>query len=192
MTNVAIPAWTALGLLPPIDPSQPTSTERSPYPVSLKDVVMRFSTSPERKAIMKGFLGYRAALHGLGYTSGFQWLDGSFMEEVEVIEKRAPHDIDVVTFVHDPVDEGRTPTDEEISGLISPSSKTAFKVDSYIFDINQLPPREITALSAYWYSMWAHRRNQTWKGFLQIELEPAEDAEAVAWLAHEDTKGGQS
>jgi len=192
MTNVAIPAWTALGLLPPIDPNQPTSTERSPYPVSLKDVVMRFSTSPERKAIMQGFLGYRAALHGLGYTSGFQWLDGSFMEEVEIIEKRAPRDIDVVTFVHDPVDTGRTLTEDDFANLDHDMTKTAFKIDSYFVELDQLPPREITTWSAYWYSMWSHRRNQAWKGFLQIELEPTEDAEAMAWLALEDTKGGQS
>lgn len=192
MTNVAIPAWTALGLLPPIDPSQPTSSERSPYLVSLKDVVMRFSTSPERKAIMQGFLDYRAALHGLGYTSGFQWLDGSFMEEVEVIEKRAPHDIDVVTFVHNPVDVGRVFTDADFAFLDHDAAKAIFKVDSNFVELDQLPPREITTWSAYWYSMWAHRRNQAWKGFLQIELEPAEDTEAMAWLALEDTKGGQS
>lgn len=192
MTNVAIPAWTALGLLPPIDSNQPTSAERSPYPVSLKDVVMRFSTSPERKAIMQGFLGYRAALHGLGYKSGFQWLDGSFMEEVEVIEKRAPHDIDVVTFVHDPPDKGRTLTDDELGSIIGSAAKETFKVDAYILQLDQIAPREITTLSAYWYSMWSHRRNQAWKGFLQIELDPAEDADALTWLALEDTKGGQS
>src|SRR5260370_40008152 len=97
---VTIPDWNALGLLPPIDPEVPTSPERSPYPVSLKDLVMRFATTQERKAILIGFLNYRAILHRFGATEGFQWLDGSFMEEVEVLERRAPKDIDVVSFIH--------------------------------------------------------------------------------------------
>jgi len=57
MITVSIPSWNALGLLPPIDPNLPTSPDRSPYPVSLRDVVMRFSTSPQRRAVMKGFHG---------------------------------------------------------------------------------------------------------------------------------------
>ena len=190
MSTVANPAWTALGPLPPIDPDLPASPERSPYPVSLKDVVMRFSTTPDRQAIMKGFLGYRVALHKLGYTSGFQWLDGSFMEEVETIEKRAPCDIDVVTFARDPA--GDVLSDADMSVLGHDAAKTAFNVDSYIVELDLLPPRELTFWSAYWYSMWSHRRNQAWKGFLQIEMAPTEDAEALSWLSLLDMKGGQS
>ena len=97
-TNVAIPGWNALGLLPPIDPELPASPCRSPYPVSLKDVVMRFSTSPERRAVLKGFLDYRRELHRIGIVDGIQWIDGSFLEDVEMIENRSPRDIDVVSF----------------------------------------------------------------------------------------------
>lgn len=71
-TTVPIPPWTALGVLPAIDAARPTSPERSPYPVSLLDVVTRFGTSPERRAILGGFLGYRAELHRLGLKEGFQ------------------------------------------------------------------------------------------------------------------------
>lgn len=100
MTTVAIPEWNTLGLLPPTDPADPTSAERSPYPVALLDVILRFAISPERCKVLKGFLDYRAALHGMGLVSGFQWLDGSFTEQVETLERRPPKDIDVVTFVH--------------------------------------------------------------------------------------------
>jgi len=62
MTTVTIPAWNAQGLLPPID-SDSVSPRRSPYTVSLKDLVMRFATSPERRAVLQVFLGYRHALH---------------------------------------------------------------------------------------------------------------------------------
>ena len=65
----------------PIDPEGPTSVARSPYPVPLKDLILRFATSPEKKAILIGFLKYRAILHQFGATEGFQWLDGSFMKK---------------------------------------------------------------------------------------------------------------
>lgn len=55
-------------------------------------------------------------------------------------------------------------------------------VDAYIVELDQVTPCELTFLAAYWYSMWSHRRTQAWKGFLQIELAPTEDAEALAWL----------
>ena len=182
---VTIPDWNALGLLPPIDPATPTNVERSPYPVSLKDLVLRFGTSPERKAILVGFLRYRAILHQFGVQGGFQWLDGSFMEEVEVLEGRAPKDIDVVSFIH-----GTLPEDADID-VEHDAAKAQFSVDSYFVELDQLPPRELTLWSAYWYSMWSHRRNQAWKGFLQVELAPSEDAEALAWLSSPET-GGQN
>jgi hypothetical protein len=70
MTTVTIPAWNALGLLPPIDADSPVSFHRSPYTVSLKDVVMRFATSPERRAVLQGFLGYRHAVHKMRLPIG--------------------------------------------------------------------------------------------------------------------------
>lgn len=124
MTTVAIPQWNTLGLLPPIDPVNPTSAERSPYPVALLDVILRFATSPERCKVLKGFLDYRAALHGMGLVNGFQWLDGSFTEQVETLERRSPRDIDVVTFVYTPDD--FAPTDEQIGMLEHDAAKHSF------------------------------------------------------------------
>lgn len=190
MTIVAIPSWNALGLLPPIDPDLPTSPDRSPYPVSLKDVVMRFSTSPERQAVLKGFLGYRAELHRLGFADGFQWIDGSFLEDVELIERRVPRDIDVVSFLSTPAN--INVSDEDAQLFDQAVAKDRFKVDAYFVELDQVTPRELAFWSAYWYSMWSHRRTQAWKGFLQIELAPTEDAEALAWLAQFEGTGGQS
>lgn len=176
MTTVAIPAWNAQGLLPPIDPASPTSVERSPYQVTLLDVVLRFATSPERCRILSGFLEYRAALHGMGLVNGFQWLNGSFTEQVETLEHRAPKDIDVVTFVHTPDD--FAPSDEQLRMLDHDAAKARFLVDSYFVEINQGPPEVLIERSVYWYSMWSHRRNQAWKGYLQIDLSPADDTDA--------------
>jgi hypothetical protein len=181
MPTVAIPNWTNRGVLPPVNALQATSAERSPYKVKLLDVVMRFATSTERCQILKGFLDYRAALHSMALTQGFQWLDGSFSEDVELLEMRAPKDIDVVSFVNTPA--GFAPTPQQLDVLDHDLAKTTFLVDSYFVEINLLPPDNLIKQSTYWYSMWSHRRTQEWKGYLEIDLSPAEDTAASAWLS---------
>ena len=79
MSVMAIPNWSASGVLPPISPAAPASTDRSPYEASLTDLILHFNTSAERQTILTGLLDFRAALHGLGLVQGFQWLDGSFL-----------------------------------------------------------------------------------------------------------------
>lgn len=107
MMNAFLPHWSNAGVLPPVRPNHlGYSPDRSPYAVSLLTLVERFSTTPERIKILQGFLQFRAFLHELGVTSGFQWLDGSFMEQVELLESRSPNDIDVVTFFE--LSEGQT------------------------------------------------------------------------------------
>lgn len=188
MTTVAIPAWNPQGLLPPIDVLNPTSVERSPYRVVLTDVMVRFATSPQRRQILRGWLGYRAALHGMGLTDGFQWLDGSFLEQVETLENRPPQDMDVVTFLNPPA--GFAPTQQQIATLDNQAAKQAFRVDSYFVDLN-LPANELVERSAYWYSMWSHRRNQAWKGYLEVDLNPAYDQQATDYLNQQDALGAQ-
>ncbi len=182
MTPVAIPAWNTLGLLPPIDTEAPASSRRSPYPAPLLDLVQRFSTSQERQAILHGFLEYRQALHDVGLASGFQWLDGSFLEHVELLEQRAPRDIDVVTFYRSPDDIGQQELLQRNPDLFRLERvKERFSVDGYLVNLG-MPAERLVAQSSYWYSMWSHRRNQAWKGFLQIDLAPLQDVEALAWL----------
>ena len=188
MATVAIPPWNSLGVFPPNDPAAPISFTRSPYAVSLVDVVSRFATSPERIVILEGFLDYRKAVHALGYIEGFQWLNGSFCEDVETLELRKPADIDIVTFNHDlasPIPDGA-----DISVLDHASAKTTFKVDSYWVELDALPRRMLPFVSAYWYSMWSHRRTQTWKGFLQVDLAPNMDSAARACLTSVSTTRG--
>ena len=94
-----IPDWNSQGVLPPIRPGAGgDSTERAPYRVSLQQLVERFAISPARAATLRGFLDYRAALHAAGVIVGFQWVDGSFVENIEALEGRQPNDVDVMTF----------------------------------------------------------------------------------------------
>lgn len=196
MTLVPIPAWNAQGVIPPINALNPTSAERSPYTVSLIDFVDQFSTSPERRNVLQGFLRYRAALHATGLINGFQWLNGSFLEDVETLEGRPPRDLDVVTFYRLPA--GQSQQDVQLlAPHLFPINRTAqeqlkanFHVDAYLAHLGMIPER-LVERSTYWYSLWSHRRNQLWKGYVQINLAPTEDAAARAAMAGLGNPGAQ-
>jgi hypothetical protein len=187
MTLVAIPPWTATGLLPPINAANPSSTDRSPYFVSMSEVVLRFGTSAGRKHILEGFLRYRALLHGAGLVTGFQWLDGSFLENIELIEAREPNDLDLVTFFRLPAGVTqqevmrRAPDAFPRTRADRTMCKGNFFVDPQSIDLDS-PPERLVQLSTFWYSLWSHRRDMRWKGLLQVDLDPAEDGTAGAHL----------
>lgn len=185
MCSDAIPECTAQGLLPPVNSADPTSVNRSPYKVSITDLVLRYAESPEREAILQGLLQYRSRLHAIGLISGFQWIDGSFAENVELIEGRPPQDVDVVTFYHLP--EGRTQNDllQGTPRLFCPDhTKTEYHVDAYFVHLDGYAPEPLVGHTTYWYSLWAHKRDGRWKGYLQIDLSPDEDGVASAILAN--------
>ena len=57
----------------------------------------RLGTTAERRGILRQFLDFRERLTTEGLTNGFQWLDGSFLEDIEVRESRPHKDLDVIT-----------------------------------------------------------------------------------------------
>src|SRR5437868_6595038 len=77
------------------DPRVPA--ELSPYPCTTLELCQRFGTSDERRDILLNFLRFRDLLRRHHLINGFQWLDGSFLENIEAIEGRPPRDLDVVT-----------------------------------------------------------------------------------------------
>jgi len=191
MSSMAIPPWTANGVLPPINPSQPVSPDRSPYVVSLTDYVRRFGGTSERRTVIDGLIRYRAALHAVGLESGFQWLDGSFLEHVEWIEGRAPNDVDVVTFYRLPAGISQAQLAAKAGALFHNTSvKANYHVDGYLVHLG-MDPELLTRRSTYWYSVWSHRRNQLWKGFVQVDLAPTEDATAATTLTSVSSSGGR-
>jgi hypothetical protein len=140
-------------------------------------------------------LRYRGRLHVAGLTTGFQWLDGSFLENIELIETRDPNDLDVVTFFSLPVGV----TQQQVLSLAPdafPTNsseratvKSVYFVDPYFVSLGSRAPL-LVRQSAYWYSMWAHRRNSAWKGYLQIDLDSGEDALAAVQLRMPPVTGG--
>lgn len=183
MTTVAIPEWNGQGIIPPIYSLDPASAERSPYQVALPDLVSRFGTTPERQALVRGLLRFRSALHEAGLTDGFQWVDGSFLEHIEQTEGRFPRDIDVVTFFRLPGNHTQQSLAEANPTLFQPlQTKTDFHVDAYFVHLSREAPEALVQKAIYWESMWSHRRDGTWKGFLQIDLAPTDEAVAKASL----------
>jgi hypothetical protein len=157
MTISAIPDWTPNGVIPPINPLSPVTVDRSPYVVSLTDLIIRFSISPERCWILDGLLRYREELHGIGLIRGFQWLDGSFLENIEILESRPPHDIDVVTFYHLPTGVTQLDLLSAKPDLFDPTqTKGLFHVDGYTLELKGTNPESLVERSTYWYSMWSH------------------------------------
>jgi hypothetical protein len=168
------------GVLPPIWPGEDgTSPNRSPYPSTLTEVIDTFGSSSERNTILCGLLDFRQALYAAGIIGGFQWLNGSFMEDLENHHMRSPNDVDVVTYSTLPVGDTQRTLLQRVPHLFDQESvKTTYKVDSYYVFLGDPLAEDNVRRICYWYSMWSHNRNQTWKGFVRIDLDPLEDARA--------------
>jgi hypothetical protein len=167
-----IPRWNSIGILPPFDENNPTSSSRSPYMSSLDELALHFCESPQRQKIFRGFLEYRNWLQDIGIKSGFQWIDGSFLEHVEMIESREPQDLDVVTFYKLPPGKTQEDLSSTSKDLFSPNfTKTKYQVDAYYVQLDSESPEYLVKQTSYWYSLWSHRRNRIWKGFIQINLD---------------------
>ncbi len=179
----SIPPWNVQGVIDPIDFANPPSAIRSPYIVSLETVVRHFSTSPERIQILDGLLRYRDALHTAGIEQGFQWLNGSFLENKEQNQGAPPNDIDVLTlfvppsgislnelFARDPV----------IFGRARNAVKAKFLVDGFLVQFGQ-NPTSLMENACYFFSLFSHKKTTyQWKGILQVDLSSGEDAAANA------------
>jgi hypothetical protein len=180
-----IPNFTLSGVLPPFIGSTPTvQAARAPYQTDVVDLATRFGTSRHRLAVLQGFLDHRAALNGLGFVNGFQWCNGSFVED-----KEPPSDMDVVTFFHRPSNALATPQLAQIqqqnSDLFNPTlTKTRYHCDMYYVDFS-LAPAQLAARTHYWFGLFTHRRlTAEWKGLVQVPLySPNDDAAARILLS---------
>lgn len=188
----ALPSWNSQGVLPPVDPSNPVSISRSPYAVSLKDVVSQFGNSTDRLNILTGLLSFRSALHAAGIIDGFQWLDGSFLENIESLESRPPRDIDVVTFYNLPLNQTQRTLFNCYPQLFDHRHiKENYHVDAYFVDLNGIVPEKLISKAAYWYGVWSHQRKSLlWKGYLQIDLSSTDDHIALDNLVKMMEPGG--
>jgi hypothetical protein len=178
-----IPPFTIDGVVPPfVGPHGPggASQDMTPYSVSALEVALTLGSSERRREILRGWLGYRGQLRAAGVTHGFQWLDGSFVEDKD------PNDLDVVTFFRRPPN---AQSDHEIGAWVAANMhlfdrariKAQFSLDAFPVDLNG-DPESLVGNSRYWLGLFSHRRGDNlWKGMLQVRLEDAaDDAAALA------------
>lgn len=180
-----IPAFTIDGVLPPyVGPNGPggAAEDMSPYVATALEVVTTLGASNERREILRGWLRHRADLRAIGFERGFQWLDGSFVED------KAPRDLDVVSFLYRPQgiqDAGqllvvmRANANLFVRNLV----KAEYSLDAFPVDLDG-SPEALVSSARYFLGLFSHRRgDDLWKGMLQVRLEDvADDAGALAVL----------
>jgi hypothetical protein len=151
----------------------------SPYPTSLVNIANAFCKTPERRAIFSGLLHFRQTLSGIGLTSGFQWLSGSFLEDIETLENRSPNDVDVVTFFQRPAQHAadaqwKAFSDANKSLWYPAQTKALFHCDARYIDMT-FPAAYIVDHTRFWFGLFSHRRGGLWKGLLQVPLVVSQD-----------------
>ncbi len=184
-----IPDFNLNGVLPPFVGSTPGAQMAlsSPYQCTPLELVERFSTSNHRKALLRGFFKFREALRANGLEAGFQWVNGSFTENVEALG-RDPKDIDVVTLSYRPTAHAEKTAwnefvqNQSTGGIFDRAlNRASFTCDASFIDLH-IAPHLVARQAAYWNGLFSHRRGTfQWKGMLAIALH-IEDAEAIAAL----------
>jgi hypothetical protein len=174
MDGFVIPEYTRDGFLPPFMGDALSPEDRSPYLVTPQELVSLFGTSPERRALIRGFLAFRRRLRLFGFVEGFQWIDGSFVEQVELKRGRPPADIDVVTFVGPAVGYATQEAFEAACRACpeifeAAKVKRAYGCDAYFVNLTSAPGFVVDRV-AYWAGLLSHTRTKAWKGILALDL----------------------
>jgi hypothetical protein len=170
-------------VIPPHTGDPRDLSQLSPFHCTSLDLCRKLGNTPERREILENFLDFRDRLRGEGLTQGFQWLDGSFLEDIEAREGRAPRDLDLVT-IYWGYDLGfQAALFGRFPEFATPSmAKAAYSLDHYPFDAG-FNPLQTVEMTRYWAQLFSHNRLGVWKGMLKIDLDtPVEDAAARAEL----------
>jgi hypothetical protein len=176
-----VPGFTIDGVLPPfIGPDGPggATSDMSPYAVTALEVVSALGTTPHRRSILRRWIEHRTQLRAVAVDRGFQWLDGSFVED------KVPSDLDLITYFHRPAnaqDSAQLNTFLHINAHLFRRGpvKAAFNLDAFFVDLNS-QPEQIVSYSRYLLGLFSHRRGDSlWKGMLEVRLEDALDDEGA-------------
>jgi hypothetical protein len=179
-----IPDFDYNNVLPPHKGDPRIPSDLSPYTCTTLDMVQKFATSRERIEILTKFINFRIAIRQFGMQdNAFQWIDGSFIENIEAIERRAPRDIDVITFFFGYNTNFLNNFVQNMPEFQDPVlSKHNYKVDHYPVEIDADPLSTLYAVK-YWTMLFTHNRIGVWKGILELEINtPNEDENALVYM----------
>ncbi len=185
-----IPDFNHSHVLPPFVGDSPTQqAHASPYPTTAAELVHRLGHTSERRQILRGLLVYRSALRGLGFVNGVQWIDGSFVEDVEKHQHRSPRDIVVVTFAYTPVGMGPAQVlalaEQHPAVFMTAETRSHYSCDAYFVRLDG-NPEKLLVRATYYHGLFSHRRgDNVWKGMLTLPLQ-SDDAQALATLTRFD------
>ncbi|UEP31315.1 MULTISPECIES: DUF6932 family protein [unclassified Burkholderia] len=179
-----IPEFNASMVLPPFVGDTPTKRAAcSPYVATFSEYVLRFGHSDERREILRGLRTYRAELRANGFVAGYQWLNGSFSENVEATRGRPPGDIDVVTYAYRPTHL----LDAQLFGQWCTQNRGLFDTralkqrlhcEAFFIDLHK-PPHLLVDDVRYWSGLFSHQRETfLWKGMVNVPLD-SDDNDAV-------------
>jgi len=185
-----IPPFDHNHVLPPHKGSPAIQGDISPYKSTIMTFCQRFATSAERIVILKNFVSFRLRMIDFGVTDGFQWIDGSFSENIEISEERAPNDIDVVTFFKGISIATQMSFISNFIEFFDPAaSKSTYKIDHYPvdFEFNSMEMDNglrIIEATKYWIQLFCHNRKGVWKGMIQLPLpnDKNEEQRALEYL----------
>jgi len=174
-----VPPFDIHGVIPPFTgPTPIDQSARSPFAVTPTDVVSSLGSTADRLQLLQNWLTHRSSLRALGIV-GFQWLDGSF------VENKTPADIDVVTFLRRPTAlrsdvAWQAFVRQNISLFAQPMVKAALRLDAYFVELDGTP-ETIVNTTSYWFGLFTHRRPDfMWKGILKVDLEADPMADHLA------------
>lgn len=181
-----IPAFTIDGVLPPyVGATGPggAAQDMTPYVATAVEVVTTFGTSGVRRDLLSKWLDHRAAFRALGFAQGFQWIDGSFVED------KVPQDIDVVSFSRRPVNIAGPAALQALmranpEQCIRANVKLRYNLDAFFVDLDGTKEGLVNA-TRYYLGLFSHRRaDGLWKGMVEVRFDnPADDTAAVVALA---------
>ncbi|MCH5167988.1 MAG: hypothetical protein J1F35_08930 [Erysipelotrichales bacterium] len=179
-----IPPFDHNHVIPPHLGNPADPTQISPYLCEISEFCQHFCFSKERINILIGFVSFRLKMIQNGIVNGFQWVDGSFTENVEARENRPPHDLDVVTFFKGIDLQQSSKINSTFQEFSNPHlSKQKFFIDHYPFPFDANPDFTVE-YTRYWYQLFSHNRRGVWKGIIKIPLyvDPVKDTDALTFL----------
>lgn len=193
-TASMVPDFSHSHVLPPFVGQRLSHAQGSPYVVTAVQLVQRFASNSRRQTILRGLFTYRARLREFGFVSGFQWLDGSFVENVEAAQSRPPNDVDLVTFSHPPGGMSATQVNAMLQANLDvfdrDRCKATFHCDTFLVNLSKAPEKLVDD-TRYWYGLYSHRKgDQVWKGLLQLPL-ASDDDMALAILDNAAAAGDE-
>ncbi len=168
--NSLIPEYNEFNILPPRINGMDVA-----YECSIEEFVSRFCTTPERAELLKGFNAYRLHLLNGGFTDGYQWVNGSFVQDCEALRNRAPNDIDIVTFNYLPKQYQMMDVydlNRNAAYYFGDKMKERFHCDTHFVDLSFKASR-VDASKEYWKYEFGRTRDHDLsvsKGFIQLNL----------------------